>query len=315
MASKNIDDYELVDVEEPQLDGKSASSGSSWRTWLTQKAILTLDKYSGTKTKSSINKTGKITPDEFVKAGDYLVENFPSWRWCKGVPGKEKSCLPPGKQYLITRNISCIPETDAGPITQYDDVEWDKMLGNDKIESLNNDDHVEDLTRKTNKVVLDVDDDDDDLDDIDGLEDFDYSGAVDDDDVAVADEQTVYMTRSYDIHITYDNYYATPRVWLYGYDESGKPLEGAEWQKDFSKSHVNKTVTFEIHTHEMFSCPTIHPCNHATAMLKIIKMIQVDGADVDVRLYLLIFLKLIQTIIPSIACDFTGELDMDRVKK
>ncbi len=27
--------------------------------------------------------------------------------------------------------------------------------------------------------------------------------------------------RSYDIHITYDNYYRTPRLWLFGYDEVG----------------------------------------------------------------------------------------------
>ena len=316
MASQNIDDYELVDVDEPTLEGKSASSGSSWKTWITQKAILTLDKYSGTKTKSSINRTGKITPDEFLKAGDYLVENFPSWKWCKGVPGKQKSCLPHDKQYLITRNISCIPEKDGGPITQYNDEEWNKMLGDDTLNTLNNDDiNIQDLTisgkNKDNDVVDNNDDIDD--DDIDSLDDFDYSNvAIDTDDDAVVDEQTIYYTRTYDIHITYDNYYATPRVWLFGYDEKGEPLKGAEWQKDFSKSHVNKTVTFESHTHEMFSCPTVHPCNHATAMLKIIKMIQIDGANIDVRLYLLIFLKLVQTIIPSIACDFTGELDIDR---
>lgn len=33
------------------------------------------------------------------------------------------------------------------------------------------------------------------------------------------DEDTVIRSRSYDIHITYDKYYRTPRVWLFGYDE------------------------------------------------------------------------------------------------
>jgi hypothetical protein len=26
-------------------------------------------------------------------------------------------------------------------------------------------------------------------------------------------------TRTYDLHITYDKYYQTPRLWLFGYDE------------------------------------------------------------------------------------------------
>jgi len=29
----------------------------------------------------------------------------------------------------------------------------------------------------------------------------------------------VLQTRTYDLNITYDKYYQTPRLWLYGYDE------------------------------------------------------------------------------------------------
>ena len=31
----------------------------------------------------------------------------------------------------------------------------------------------------------------------------------------------ILQTRSYDLSITYDKYYQTPRLWLYGYDEVG----------------------------------------------------------------------------------------------
>lgn len=29
----------------------------------------------------------------------------------------------------------------------------------------------------------------------------------------------IMQTRTYDLNITYDNYYRTPRLWLFGYDE------------------------------------------------------------------------------------------------
>lgn len=32
-------------------------------------------------------------------------------------------------------------------------------------------------------------------------------------------ESGILQTRTYDLNITYDKYYQTPRLWLYGYDE------------------------------------------------------------------------------------------------
>lgn len=64
--------------------------------------------------------------------------------------------------------------------------------------------------------------------------------------------------------VTYDTYYSTPRVWLFGYDADHEPLKGAAWQQDFSPEHVNKTVTYEAHPHEGFSSPSIHPCKYVT---------------------------------------------------
>ncbi len=37
-------------------------------------------------------------------------------------------------------------------------------------------------------------------------------------------EDTVEKVRSYDLSITYDFYYQTPRLWLLGYDENGQML-------------------------------------------------------------------------------------------
>lgn len=37
-------------------------------------------------------------------------------------------------------------------------------------------------------------------------------------------EETVLRTRTYDLYMTYDQYYQCPRFWLVGYDETRHPL-------------------------------------------------------------------------------------------
>lgn len=305
-----MDDYEIIDKNIPKtgMENKSVNSGSSWKTWLAQKAILTLDKYSRTESKSSFNATGKLTPEEFVAAGDYLNSNFPSWKWCKGTT--KRSSLPDDKQYLVCHGVSCIPDElfnseqiteDWGDIP--DIVEDIKTLNlntmtlNESIEGYFPDEPV--------KRSDDIDSDIQSLNDIN----------MEDDDL-IEDGPCVVNTRVYDIYITYDNYYATPRFWLFGYDEYGEALKGAEWQRDFSKQHVNKSVTFETFPHENFSCATVHPCNHANAMLSVINTVKGDNKKltVDVKLYLMIFLKIIQTIVPNIEFDFTGSFDARNLK-
>merc|ERR1712198_367236 len=59
----------------------------------------------------------------------------------------------------------------------------------------------------------------------------------------------ILQTRTYDLNITYDKYYQTPRLWLFGYDENRKPLTMDEIYDDISQDHVNKTVTIEGHPH------------------------------------------------------------------
>jgi ubiquitin-like-conjugating enzyme ATG3 len=41
-------------------------------------------------------------------------------------------------------------------------------------------------------------------------------------------EDTVHKVRSYDLSITYDFYYQTPRLWLIGYNEDGQLLKEEE---------------------------------------------------------------------------------------
>lgn len=66
------------------------------------------DRYTPVSNKSTFRKTGEITPDEFVAAGDYLVFKFPSWSWADAdTIGKRVTFLPAGKQYLVSRHVPC----------------------------------------------------------------------------------------------------------------------------------------------------------------------------------------------------------------
>lgn len=66
------------------------------------------DKYTPVSNKSTFRKTGQITPDEFVAAGDYLVFKFPTWQWAAAESEAQRAThLPADKQYLVTRNVPC----------------------------------------------------------------------------------------------------------------------------------------------------------------------------------------------------------------
>lgn len=72
------------------------------------------DKYTPVTTTSTFRKTGQITPEEFLAAGDYLVFKFPTWSWADADPASKRvSYLPPGKQFLVTRNVPCHRRLDA----------------------------------------------------------------------------------------------------------------------------------------------------------------------------------------------------------
>ena len=90
-------------------------------------------------------------------------------------------------------------------------------------------------------------------------------------------EDTVYKNRTYDLSITYDFYYQTPRLWLLGYSESGQVLSEKEIFEDIMADYAKKTVTIESHPHSGQKEASIHPCNHAKVMKKIIDTITMNG--------------------------------------
>ena len=61
-------------------------------------------------TESRFHETGRLTPDEFVRAGDYLVFKCPTWAWSSCPADSRRSYLQADKQYLITRKGTPFPE-------------------------------------------------------------------------------------------------------------------------------------------------------------------------------------------------------------
>ena len=151
------------------------------------------------------------------------------------------------------------------------------------------------------------------------MEDFIESGMIEEDNAVVepikeekgACGGEIVSTRTYDLNITYDKYYQTPRLWLFGYSENRTPLTVDQMYEDFSADHANKTITMETHPH-LPGPPqaSVHPCKHASTMKKLIDQIAEGGSELGVHQYLIVFLKFVQAIIPTIEYDFTQNFSL-----
>ena len=262
---------------------------------------------------------GKLTPEEYILAGDFLVEKCPTWKWCSAKEGLTNKALPIDKQYLKT-TVPC-----ARRAVDYlmSNQTSEKELEGDWVQA----DIVSSDNKKGNKVenkVLDFDKDDNDKNKImstgNNDDDFFVSDNTDDkkeekkevdDFVVVDDEETgeILKTRTYDVTVTYDFYYCVPRMWLMGYNESGVPLTDNEMKQDVMMEYRNKTVTIEPHPHTGVRNISVHPCRHSMLLKKMIENFENAGKKLEIYMSILIFLKFLHSVVPTIQYDFTMDIN------
>jgi ubiquitin-like-conjugating enzyme ATG3 len=301
-------------------------------------------------TKSAFLEKGVLTPEEFVEAGDELVYRCPTWAWEGGEVSKRKSYLPPDKQYLITRNVPCQNRVSSMETALSMQAEAGMGDGDDEwmvssiIKASENPEDEFDILDSEGEIVEDplpnarqeagaVDNDDDEYAD---MADFEGDDVLQDDAAVVATEtegnDNLVKVRTYDLSITYDKYYQTPRVWMIGRTASDQPLTAKEMMEDVISDYANKTVTMENHPHVSGHHASIHPCQHGKVMKAIVKnLIKASdkkaaeagagvgseapvGVGPSVEMYLFIFLKFVSSMIPTINYDFTMDVNVDTSK-
>ena len=257
---------------------------------------------------SAVLERGVLTPEEFGAAGDERVFKCPTWTWSGGDAAKRKAYLPAEKQFLVTNNVPCAQRAAAIEGATLRELTIARELAG----GADDDAWVEtELTTAGGEPLAGAaaanDDDGGDIDDLcAGMEESGIAGA---DDAATAPGDNILRTRTYDLSITYDKYWQTPRMWLFGYDEASAPLTQPQIFEDVLSDYAKRTVTFERHPHLDHPHASIHPCKHPNAMKKIIDNVSKHASGpprVDQAMF--IFLKFISNMIPTINYDFTHDV-------
>ncbi|KAI9081594.1 hypothetical protein K1719_036480 [Acacia pycnantha] len=292
----------------------------------------TVERITGPRTVSAFKEKGVLSVTEFVEAGDNLVAKCPTWSWESGEPNKRKPYLPPEKQFLVTRNVPCLRRAAsveeeyeaAGGEVLLDNEDNDGWLATHGKPKEGKPDEDEDLPSMESLEISKKDsvkpissnmggEEEDDIPDMEEFEEADNIIITDPSTYLVAqepDDDNILRTRTYDVSITYDKYYQTPRVWLTGYDESRMLLQPELVLEDVSQDHARKTVTIEDHPHLPGKHASIHPCKHGAVMKKIIDVLMSRGVEPEVDKYLFLFLKFMASVIPTIEYDYTMDFDL-----
>lgn len=244
-----------------------------------------------------------------MAAGDYLVYKFPTWSWASASPSKQRDFLPANKQYLVTKHVPCRQRANGvgGGLQLNKDVEVeDDWMVSAEVDS-------------PDANAAYADDGAIDHADLDDLEEADLE---DDSAVPAANPKVTSEDRTYNVYITYSTSYRVPKIYLSGFDDNGAPLPPKAMFEDIVGDYKDKTVTIEPAPFlDDLTLISIHPCRHASVMRMLLDKAEAKAlaenhqkqdddweefpAGVRVDQYLVIFLKFIASVTPTIEHDFT----------
>lgn len=283
---------------------------------------------------SKFYEEGVLTPEEFISTGDYLVNKCPTWKWSSN-KGNIQSAdyLPKDKQFLIT-SVSCIERankySNSRIVDKLDNDGWTETIVEYEGGVLN-DNHIEEVSdevvnnsKRGSQVISNLKINDDYLNmGIEYIEDDENEKKIEDDkdiknkeniefiiDVVDEENEKCIKSRIYDVSITYDFYYRVPRMWLIGYSERGQLLTEDEIKEDIMLDYIDKTVTIEKHPNLGIRSASIHPCRHSLLLKKFISNYEKSGRKLEIEKSIILFLKFLSSVVPTIKYDFTLDLDI-----
>ena len=260
---------------------------------------------------SKFYSEGKLTPEEFILAGDFLVLKCPTWKWCAAKENLYNSALPKEKQYLLTTVKSDSRAIDYLKMNEVKEVQLeDDWVGEDL--------DIEEIKEGEKLNIMDLEENlkSDNLDEIKEKEKEDKKNELNEikkeiDDFEIIDndnDSEDSKKRIYDVSVTYDFYYCVPRMWLVGYDSKGRPLTEGEMKEDVMPEYRNKTVTIEPQTCTGIKNISVHPCRHSLLLKKMIKDVQSSGRKMEIEMTILLFLKFLQSVVPTVQYDYTMDI-------
>lgn len=229
---------------------------------------------------SNFLKTGMLTKEEFRLSGDKLIQNDMSWSW--NVPG----------ECLVKTRILCNKIQLEQDINASDDI---------NVFNLKNE-------TETSETLKNVDEEDDKVDgeesDDGFLADFEQDDLLENDPGTVGVEYND-ANHYYNVSVTYDQYYRTPRIWFEGIDAYGDMLSQKDIYSDFMVEYIKVSLTLERHPILDMNCISVHPCKHAFAMQKMFafELEKKDESEVKIEDYLVHFLKFASCVIPQLEFD------------
>lgn len=242
---------------------------------------------------------GTITPNEFVLAGNYLQDKFITWSWngddseINQSDVKVRSFLPKENQFLVTRKILCHKRCDD--IREHDEDEKYDMDNNVWVVENINDTDIQKPSLMGNEYQLEED-----------LALEENERQSDGESIVILNED---KKRFYDLYILYSTSYRVPKLYLVGYNYDGQPLTPKEMLEDVSEEYRKKTATIEDLPAFKNKVPSIsiHPCRHGDVMKLLMSKMQSEDEDskLTVDSYLIIFLKFINSVVPTMEYDFT----------